>query len=358
MTSTATPDVSNGGVYYQFGGPVVTSDVFVFTLSDGRQFAITGYDDAEAHDLLIGIPADDSVNLSAWGINDGGTFSVYAYSDATLGALIHTYTHGGGGVYGSFQFLYDPAADDLSMSYQAVSGNMSSSTGAYASYAGATVFADAPICFLRGTRILTDRGEVAVEDLAAGDLVATRSGALRPIRWIGTQSFASHRAGSSQQPIRLRAGSLGAGLPDRDLLVSPGHAVLVGAVLVHAGALVNNITILRAVIAGRIDYFHLDLGPHDCVRANGAWAESYFEDRNRDGFHNAASFHAGTPGHAAERQPTCLSIVTATDPRLPALRANLAPNLTADPDLHLLADGNRIALRAGNDAGGGLVVRC
>ncbi len=180
-------------------------------------------------------------------------------------------------------------------------------------------------CFLRGTLILTARGEVKVEALRAGDLVATRFGGLRPIRWIGTQCFEGRLAGKDHQPIRFAAGSLGAGLPSCDLWVSPGHAVLVGEVLAHAGALVNGSTITQPRLRGMIEYFHLDLGAHDCVLANGAWAESYFEDRNRDSFHNAADFHARFPGHVPERQATCLPIVTAGHPAVEGLRRMLAP---------------------------------
>jgi hypothetical protein len=59
--------------------------------------------------------------------------------------------------------------------------------------------------------------------------------------------------------------------------------------------------------------------------ANGAWAESYFEDRNRDSFHNAADFHARFPGHVPQRQGTCLPIVTAGHPGIAALLRALAP---------------------------------
>ena len=185
-------------------------------------------------------------------------------------------------------------------------------------------------CFLRGTLILTRRGEVAVETLRAGDLVATKFGGLRPVRWIGTQRFEGRLAGKGHQPIRFAPGSLGHGMPSCDLRVSPGHAMLVqdgqgGEVLAHAGALVNGSTITQEQVRGGIEYFHIDLGPHDCVLANGAWAESYFEDRNRDSFHNAAAFHALHPGHVAERQASCLPIVTAEHPAINGLRAMLAP---------------------------------
>jgi hypothetical protein len=185
-------------------------------------------------------------------------------------------------------------------------------------------------CFLRGTLILTARGEVPVERLKAGELVATKFGGLRPVRWMGTQRFEGRLAGKGHQPIRFAAGSLGNGMPSCDLRVSPGHAMLVqdgqgGEVLAHAGALVNGSTITQERVRGVIEYFHIDLGPHDCVLANGAWAESYFEDRNRDAFHNAGEFHALNPGHETVRQATCLPIVTAEHPGIEGVRRLLAP---------------------------------
>jgi hypothetical protein len=61
------------------------------------------------------------------------------------------------------------------------------------------------------------------------------------------------------------------------------------------------------------------------VLANGAWAESYFEDHNRDSFHNAAEFHALHPGQVPERQQTCLPVITADHPGIAALRRMLTP---------------------------------
>ena len=207
-----------------------------------------------------------------------------------------------------------------------------------------------PTCFLRGTLILTARGEVAVETLREDDVVTTLFGGLRPVRWIGTQRFPSRFAGPTSSPIRFAPGSLGQGIPGAELFVSPGHAVLVGKVLAHAGALVNGTTITQPHFEGEsIDYFHLDLGEHDCVLANGAWAESYCEDHNRDSFHNAADFHARFADHQPHRQETCLTIVTKDHPLLPAVTSMLTPRpsedmLTGDPDIHFLADGRRLEI--------------
>ena len=43
-------------------------------------------------------------------------------------------------------------------------------------------------CFLVGTRILTDNGEIAVEDLQVGDKVKTATDNFEPVKWIGRQT--------------------------------------------------------------------------------------------------------------------------------------------------------------------------
>ena len=167
--------------------------------------------------------------------------------------------------------------------------------------ASAITAPDSPtiVCFATGTQILTSRGDVAVEDLQVGDRAVTASGALRPITWIGHREMAA-RSGSlsfNQQPVRVRAGAFGHDLPARDLFLSPGHPVLVGAdadneggVLVPVMCLINGTTITREPVA-RVTYWHIELDAHDILLAEGLPAESYIDGGDRT-FFSEASDHA------------------------------------------------------------------
>ena len=152
-------------------------------------------------------------------------------------------------------------------------------------------------CYCRGTRILTDRGEVAVEDLVIGDRLITLDGSERPLRWIGRRAYDGRFAARNPEvmPVRIRAGALGDEMPVRDLDVSPLHALYLDGVLIPAGRLVNGGSILALDQVESIEYFHLELETHDVILAEGAWAESYVDDHNRDMFQNAAEYRALYP---------------------------------------------------------------
>jgi hypothetical protein len=109
------------------------------------------------------------------------------------------------------------------------------------------------ICFTPGTRLRTERGEVAIEDLDVGDRLLTRDDGAQEVIWSGHRRMSGARlfALPDQRPIRLRVNALGIDRPDEDLVVSPEHRVLVGGdttrdlwgeaeVLVRAGDLVGD----------------------------------------------------------------------------------------------------------------------
>lgn len=135
------------------------------------------------------------------------------------------------------------------------------------------------VCFVRGTLIETNRGEISIEDLAKGDLVRTVDHGMQPIRWIGSTSVA---AVGRRAPVLIRKGALG---NTSDLLVSPAHRMMLhswqtellfdaGEMLVAAQSLVNDSTIIRQE-GGTVEYFHILFDTHEIVFANGIPSESF-----------------------------------------------------------------------------------
>jgi Hint domain len=159
-----------------------------------------------------------------------------------------------------------------------------------------------PNCFCGGTLVRTDRGQRAVEDLAIGDKIVTLAGALCPIRWIGRRTLAARFCDPLRAwPIRVKADALAAGVPSRDLLVSPDHALLIDDLLIHAGALVNGSSIVReTAVAELFSYFHIELENHEVIFAENTPAESFVDNVGRFGFDNSPAHAVLDRGRMAE----------------------------------------------------------
>jgi len=134
-------------------------------------------------------------------------------------------------------------------------------------------------CFVAGTRIATDRGDVMVEDLQAGMQVWTMDHGVQPLRRVlgkrvdGTGVLA---------PVVIAAGVFG---NQRPLRLSPHHRMLVSGwraellmgeaeVLAAARDLVDG-TDIRVEPVAEVDYVHLLFDRHEIVFAEGAASESY-----------------------------------------------------------------------------------
>jgi len=143
-------------------------------------------------------------------------------------------------------------------------------------------------CFAAGTRILTPSGPVVVEALSPGDRVLTMAGECLPIRWIGSRRVdcRRHLHPRAIWPVRIKAHAFGPDCPERDLFLSPDHAIHHDGVLIPVKYLLNGTT-LRQMRAAMVDYFHLELSRHDVVLAEGLPSETFLDCGNRAAFGNA-----------------------------------------------------------------------
>lgn len=137
-------------------------------------------------------------------------------------------------------------------------------------------------CFTPDVRINTPRGRVAVGDLKIGDAVMTRDRGIQPVRWIGRST---RNATGPMRPVRIKAGALGQGLPERDLVVSQQQRLLVSSkrvahmfdtreVLIPAHKLLDVDGVGLAQDGGQVTYVHLLLDQHEVIFAEGAATES------------------------------------------------------------------------------------
>jgi autotransporter passenger strand-loop-strand repeat protein/T5SS/PEP-CTERM-associated repeat protein len=202
-------------------------------------------------------------------------------------------------------------------------------------------------CFAAGTRIATERGEVAVEDLRVGDLVRTvlgegeavlggtatvrgetaavRGGSGAPIIWIGRREVdcARHPKPKQVWPVRVAAGAFGPGRPHADLFLSPDHAIYVEEVLIPIRHLINDSTIVQVPME-RVTYYHVELPEHDVLLAEGMPAESYLDMRDGSNYANAPGPIRLYPDYAARMWEAfgCARLVV-TGPELEGARASV-----------------------------------
>ena len=142
-------------------------------------------------------------------------------------------------------------------------------------------------CFTPGTKIATPKGEVPAEQLKAGDRVLTRGKGIQYITWAGRKvlNLDDLKVTPNLLPVMIRKGALGNDLPERDMMVSPNHRVLLvsekaklyfgeSEVLISAKhmAKMEGIEVMKAPQA---TYIHFMCQQHEVVLSNGAWTESF-----------------------------------------------------------------------------------
>jgi hypothetical protein len=144
-------------------------------------------------------------------------------------------------------------------------------------------------CFVKGTLVTTDRGDVRVESLVPGDQVLTLDRGYQTLRLALNRTVDAEnlRANPKLLPVRITAGAMGAGLPKRDLWVSRQHRMVVKSKI--SARMFDSATVLVAAIkltempkidvdetATQVTYFHLLFDNHEVVYAESAPSESFF----------------------------------------------------------------------------------
>jgi hypothetical protein len=164
-----------------------------------------------------------------------------------------------------------------------------------------TVEADVA-CYAEGTLIRTTTGARHVEHLQIGEYLPTLHGGNRRVKWIGMRRYGAPFLTRNHMalPVCFRRDSIETGVPSRDLWVSPGHALCLDGVLVHAWRLINGVSIYQPADTQSVTYYHVELESHEIIFAEDCPAESFMGEAFRNMFQNAASFHALYPEPAVE----------------------------------------------------------
>lgn len=146
-----------------------------------------------------------------------------------------------------------------------------------------------PLCFTAGTIVSTSRGAIAIEELQVGDLVQTLDHGFQPVRWIDSMTLTPDRARATPSlfPIKISRGTLGSNIPDRDIIVSPQHRILISSkiaermfgdtsMLVPAKDLIDLKGVEPLKIENPVEYIHILFDSHEIIETSGLLSEALY----------------------------------------------------------------------------------
>ena len=166
------------------------------------------------------------------------------------------------------------------------SGSKVTCLGDWTSYRKGLNYKDVT-CFAKGTSVQTAKGFKNIEAIKLGGIIKTANGP-SPVLWMGQRKINEKELvrNPKLRPIRISAGSLGNGLPKRDLLVSRQHRMLIKSkisermfqtsqVLISAIRLISLPGVFIDESVTEVEYFHMMFDTHEIVFAEGAPSESF-----------------------------------------------------------------------------------
>jgi hypothetical protein len=282
--------------------------------------------DTNFGELLLDVASTFNGTVSGFGNNDTIFLpSVGGVAQATLSGNLLNLTNGQGGVVQTITLNTGSENYHSAVFHITENGAQTQTT---VKVTGVT----AASCYAAGTRIRTENGEVPVEQLVAGDIVRARFAGNTPVVWLGHRRVDCRRHPDPAKvwPVRISAHAFGPRLPERDLVLSPDHAVFVDDVLIPIKHLINNKTIVQEKVDS-VTYYHVELGEHDVLLAEGLPAESYLENGDRGAFDNADGPVSLHPDFTSRRWEAfgCAPMVV-TGAKLEAVTARIRARIPKD----------------------------
>lgn len=148
-------------------------------------------------------------------------------------------------------------------------------------------------CLVAGSSVSTPTGARQVETLREGDEVSLWHGGQAILRKVLHRRMSAEALAQDAKlvPVKIQTGALGQGLPERDLLVSPQHRMMISSPVVQRMFDTDEILIPAHRLVGlpgissladgaaempEIIYYHLVLDRHEIILAEGAPTESFY----------------------------------------------------------------------------------
>jgi hypothetical protein len=143
------------------------------------------------------------------------------------------------------------------------------------------------VCFMKGTKVLTDHWYVPIEHLKVGDRVVTQGvihenskHVVDDIVSMPIVDIRKHvrKPSKSASPIVFTKNAFSINKPFENLYVSPNHGMIDRkGRLCPASKLINNTTIYQDPTVETIEYYHIELASHCAINANGLLTESFLK---------------------------------------------------------------------------------
>lgn len=158
------------------------------------------------------------------------------------------------------------------------------------------LFESAFSAFARGTLIQTPSGDVAIEDLAPGDMITTTNGEAAQLTWIGSGNFVPADRRNPMPLTRIMVDSFGNSRPNMFLTIGPAARILhrtanmragndVLRLLTLASELLDGENVIKVSPPTPVKLFHICLSHHATIFAGGLEAETFHPAGN--GFESA-----------------------------------------------------------------------